>query len=174
MFPETLEGQGIRLRIVTPADAPALYAFLRKPEVYEPTSSDAWTLEGLQQWTADNVAGAALDKWCRYGIILSGHEEPVGGVGLFNIDLHNQRAEIGYELSPDHWGKGLMTRAAAIVLAWAFANGFHRIEATVMAGNRRSERVLEKLGFEREASMRDYKLVRGTFRNYSLWALLAP
>ncbi len=41
-----------------------------------------------------------------------------------------------------------------------------------MEGNVRSERVLARAGFTREATLRDYKLVRGTFRDFSLWALI--
>ena len=42
-----------------------------------------------------------------------------------------------------------------------------------MEGNFRSERVLQRSGFVREATLRDYKHVRGAFRDYSLWSLLA-
>jgi len=174
MFPTVLQGEGLRLRLLTVADAPALYAFVSKPEVYEPTSSDGWTLESLEQWARDNVAGAAAGKWCRYGIVLPASDAPIGSIGLFNIDLRNHRCEIGYDLSPDYWGKGVMTRAARPLLAWAFGDGgFNRVEATVMQGNDPSERVLERLGFKREALLREYKFVRGEYKDYSMWSLLA-
>jgi ribosomal-protein-alanine N-acetyltransferase len=174
MFPTVLEGEGLRLRMITEVDAPALYAFVSKPEVYEPTSSDGWTLESVEQFARDNVAGAAIGKWCRYGIVLRGGDAPIGSIGLFNIDLRNQRCEIGYDLAPDYWGKGLMTRAARPLLAWAFGEGgFNRVEATVMEGNDRSGRVLERLAFKREALLREYKFVRGEYKDYSMWSLLA-
>src|SRR5215211_3438981 len=110
MFPTVLEGEGLRLRMITVADVPALYAYLSKPEVFEATSVEGWTLESVEQFVRDNIAGAAVDKWCRYGILLPGLEAPIGDIGLFNVDGHNRRCEIGYELSPDHWGKGVMTR----------------------------------------------------------------
>ena len=174
MFPGVLEGEGLRLRMMTAADAPAFLAFLSKPEVMEPTSSEGWTLESLEQFARDNASGAAQGKWCRYAILLGGEGAPVGGIGLHNMDLRNRRCEIGYDLSPAHWGKGVMTRAARPLLAWAFGEGgFHRVEATVMEGNERSARVLQRLGFIREALLRDYKFVRGEFRDYSMWSLLA-
>ncbi len=173
MFRELLEGDGLRLRMITEKDAPALYAFLQKPQVYEPTSSEGWTLESVEQFTRDNVAGAAIGKWCRYGILLPGEEAPTGDIGLHNIDLLNRRCEIGYQLDPAHWGSGVMTRAARVLLEWVFNDGgFNRVEATVMAGNEPSARVLERLGFKREALLREYKFVRGEFKDYSLWSLL--
>ena len=169
MFTESIEGDGLRLRLLTPDDSPTLLAFWNLPEVVEPTSSEGWTAESMAAFLAENVAGAARGDWCRYAILLPGGDAPVGTVGLFHSDPCNRRAEIGYDLSPEWWGQGLMVRAANLLIGWAFAHGFHRIEATVMAGNLRSERVLQKLGFEREGMMRDYKLVRGEWCAYSLW-----
>ena len=174
MFPAVLEGEGLRLRMVTIADAPALHSYLSRPQVFEPTSADAWTAQSVEQFARDNVAGAAIGKWCRYGILVLGQAAPVGDIGLHNIDLQNRRCELGYQLSPDYWGKGVMTRAARPLLAWAFGDGgFNRVEATVMQGNDPSERVLERLGFKREALLREYKFVRGEYKDYSMWSLLA-
>ncbi len=160
--------------MLTPDDGPALLAFWNRPEVVEPKSSEGWTAESLAVFLAENVAGAARGDWCRYAILLPGGRAPVGTVGLFHADARNRRAEIGYDLSPEWWGQGLMVRAGDALIEWAFAQGLHRIEATVMLGNRRSERVLEKLGFAREGLMSDYKLVRGQWRDYSLWGRVNP
>jgi ribosomal-protein-alanine N-acetyltransferase len=173
-FPAELPGGDFTLRLITPEEAPALFAFLNRPEVIAPTSSEGWTLESVREFARANVEGARTGVWCRYGILEDGATAPTGSVGLFNVDLRNHRAEIGYDLSPEHWGRGLMTRSATVLLNWAFGDGgFNRIEGTVMLGNRRSERVLEKLGFQREATMRQYKFVRGAYKDYSLWARLA-
>ena len=173
MFPEEIPCSAFTLRLVRPEDAAALLRFLNRPEVIEPTSSEGWTLESLRAFGEENLAGAVIGKWARYAIV-PGNGMVVGSVGLFNVDSRNRRAEIGYDLSPDSWGQGWMTIAAGAVLDWAFGEGgFNRIEATVMAGNQRSERVLEKLGFQREGTMRQYKFVRGEFKDYSLWARLA-
>jgi [ribosomal protein S5]-alanine N-acetyltransferase len=145
----------------------------RCPKYFEFTS-EIWTLEAMEQFTRDSVSGAAKGRWCRYGIILPDSDVPIGGIGLHNIDLRNRRCEVGYDLSPAHWGTGVMTRAPLPVLAWAFGEGgFNRIEATVMQGNDPSERVLERLGFKREALLREYKFVRGEYKDYSMWSLLA-
>lgn len=172
MFPTEIPGEGLSLRLLTVADVPALFSIRNSPAVMEATSSEGRTFLDLEEWLAGNLAAAAHGEWCRYAIVLDGSATVSGDIGLYQVDKRNRRAEIGYELLPEHWGAGVMTRAVSALLAWAFANGFHRIEATVLEGNTRSERVLTKLGFEREATLRDYKWVRGEFRDFSLWSLL--
>ena len=169
MFPNEIPGDGLTLRMLTPADGPALLRFVNLPDVMNPTSSEGWTEESMATFLADNVTGAAEGKWCRYAILPSGHVDAVGSVGLFMVEARYQRAEIGYDLSPEWWGKGVMSKAAETLIQWAFANGFHRIDATVMVGNERSEHVLTRLGFTREGQMADYKLVRGEWKDYTLW-----
>ncbi len=172
MFPEQIAGDGFVLRALRPSDAAAMFDYLRRPEVFEATSSGGWTREAVDEFVRSNAEGMIGSRWCRYAIVPGGAAALAGDIGFGSIDIRNRRAEIGYHLAPESWGRGLMARAARPLIDWAFANGFHRIEATVMDGNRRSERVLEKLGFEREATLRDYKLVRGAFRDYSLWSRL--
>ena len=174
MFPERLAGPGFTLRMITPADSEAIHAYWRLPEVYEQTSADPWTLDGVTAFTEMNVEGAADGRWCRWGIVPEGSATLVGSIGIVVTEPRHQRGEIGYDLAPAQQGNGLMTRAGAVVLEWALRAGrFHRVEATVMRGNIRSEGVLRRLGFECDAMLRDYKLVRGEWRDFSLWSLIS-
>ena len=172
MFPAHIRGDGLTLRALEPADVPAMFAYLQRPAVYEATSSSGWTEASVAEFVRTNREGMADGRWCRYAIIPDGAEAIAGDIGYGAIEHAHRRAEVGYHLSPESWGHGLMTRAVRALNAWAFESGLHRIEATVMEGNVRSERVLARAGFTREATLRDYKLVRGTFRDFSLWAAI--
>ncbi len=56
---------------------------------------------------------------------------------------------LGYSLSPEYWGRGIMTEAAREVIAYAFSSlGAKYISAYTYPENEASKRVLEKLGFE--------------------------
>jgi len=58
--------------------------------------------------------------------------------------------ELGYYLKPSFWGAGLATEAAAKVAEYAFVSiGVEALFAGHHPGNLASQRVLEKLGFER-------------------------
>ena len=91
---------------------PVARVFLNRPEVIEPTSSDGWTLEGLRTFGEENLSGAFSGKWARYAIITE-EGRLLGSVGLFNVDSRHNRVEIGYDLSPEAWGHGWMTRAGS-------------------------------------------------------------
>lgn len=172
-FPARLEAPGLVLRALEPADAPALLSYLSDPRVYESTSADPWTRGTVETFIQANTAGTLDGRWCRLGILVQGDSAICGSIGLFNVDRTNCHAEIGYDLSPNQWGRGITTVAASLLLDWAFANGFNRMEATVMVGNDRSLAVLRRLGFQQEGLLRQYKNVRGHFRDFSLWSLLA-
>jgi RimJ/RimL family protein N-acetyltransferase len=55
--------------------------------------------------------------------------------------------ELGYRLLPSHWGRGLATEGALLLVERAFTElGLPRVAATTMAVNTASRRVLEKAG----------------------------
>lgn len=79
----------------------------------------------------------------------------VGRVGLTSIDPVNASAELGYMLRTDAEGNGVMTEAAHGLLAQAFTSGhLHRITAFADCENIKSQRVLARLGFQREGLVR--------------------
>jgi len=81
-------------------------------------------------------------------------------VGLCELRItgpRDRRAELGYWVSPSDWGLGFAREAAARLIQEGFSTiGLHRIEAGVIAGNLRSERVLTGLGFRREGVLREW------------------
>lgn len=82
--------------------------------------------------------------------------EAVGGVGLdLQPDVHRRSAEIGYWLSEQFWGRGIMTEAVAAVTEHGFASfDLCRIHACVFAWNPASARVLQKAGYQLEGRLR--------------------
>lgn len=62
--------------------------------------------------------------------------------------------ELGYALARAHWRKGFAKEAASAVIQAAFASGAHRIYAECDPENEASWRLLESLGFAREAHFR--------------------
>lgn len=80
----------------------------------------------------------------------------LGTCTLFNVDLAHRRAEVGFALHRDAWGRGLATDALGALIEFSFqALDLHRLEADVDPKNERSLRVLERLGFQREGYLRE-------------------
>lgn len=79
--------------------------------------------------------------------------EAVGSIGLFpQSDIHAKNAEMGYWLSEDYWGQGIMTQAIRELVRYGFeAFDINRIYARPFGTNKGSQRVLEKAGFTLEA-----------------------
>ena len=97
-----------------------------------------------------------------------------GGLALHHFDPMRDALEIGYWLFKDARGRGLATRSVRAAVDHAFANGIYRVEAHVRLGNAASERVLERLGFEREGVKRRLLRHEGARVDATLFSLLAP
>jgi ribosomal-protein-alanine N-acetyltransferase len=110
----------------------------------------------------------------RWGI-RSGDGGFVGTCGFHAVTFERgRRGEIGYDLSPAWWRRGVMAEVLPAALAFGFGVlGLRRIEAMVTPGNDRSCAVLERHGFAREGLLRDYAFWRDRFWDQILYARLA-
>jgi [ribosomal protein S5]-alanine N-acetyltransferase len=98
---------------------------------------------------------------------------PIGSAGCFWSSFPHRTAEIGYWLAEPHWGRGLIAEACWALVTYAFSMmGPERIQARVIAGNAASIRVLEKLGFQFEGTLRSAILRRGQFEDVHFFGML--
>jgi len=80
--------------------------------------------------------------------------EAVGGIGAnFKDDVYRINAEIGYWLSEQYWGRGIISDAVNLLVDYILLNypGVSRIYADLFSYNPASARVLQKCGFHLEA-----------------------
>jgi ribosomal-protein-serine acetyltransferase len=105
-------------------------------------------------------------------IVLDG--EIVGGAGFHGIDRLNRSTSIGYWLAAGAQGSGLMTATVRALVDHAFgAWKLHRVVIEAVLDNARSRAVPERLGFTQEGVLREAKLVRGSYEDAALYAMLA-
>ena len=88
--------------------------------------------------------------------VIAEHGALVGGISLHHFDPMRDAVEVGYWLFPHGRGRGIATRTVGAMVEHAFANGIRRVEAHVRLANAASERVLERLGFQREGVRRRF------------------
>lgn len=75
--------------------------------------------------------------------------------GMLEMRMQPPAAQLGYVLARARWGQGLMTEALEPVVAWALSQTMiYRVWAVCDVANLASARVLERLGFEREGTLR--------------------
>lgn len=82
-----------------------------------------------------------------WAITLRGSDGLIGAVGL-TPESDAETAELGYWLSPAHWGRGITTEAARTVILFGFENvGYPSLTSGYFEDNPASGQVLRKLGF---------------------------
>ena len=97
----------------------------------------------------------------------------LGGVGLSRISLGNRSAEVGYWVARPERGRGVATRATALMVAWGFESlGLERIALLADVDNVASRRVAHKLGFVEEGVLRAHLNTRRGRRDSVTYARL--
>ncbi len=91
------------------------------------------------------------------------------------MDVEQGTAEAGCWLEPSAVGKGLVTRAARVIIDWAVEErGIHRVEWIASAANEASIAVARRLGMTMDGVLRESRLYRGKRRDLEVWSVLAP
>ena len=96
----------------------------------------------------------------------------IGGISLI-FDQDHKRAEVGYWIGVPYWGYGYATEAAGAAMDYAFDElMMNRTTATTFVWNQASERVLEKIGMQREGILRRHLLKEGIYEDVRIYGLL--
>ncbi|MBR7826385.1 GNAT family N-acetyltransferase [Actinospica sp. MGRD01-02] len=170
----TLRTERLLLRPWAEADIDAITAACQDPEIqryvpipapYSRTDAEVFVREVLP-------AGRAAGTDVVFGVFDADTALPVASVGLHRIKHLDApcggTAEIGYWATPAARGLGYTTEAVREVCRWAFADlALARVEWLALAGNEGSWRVVEKLGFTREGTLRFYTIQRGA--RHDMW-----
>ncbi|XP_075477469.1 uncharacterized protein LOC142518561 isoform X1 [Primulina tabacum] len=97
-------------------------------------------------------------------------------VGSISVTPNSEgcRAELGYVLAFEHWGKEIVTRAVKMVASNIFKEWpeLKRLQALVNVENKGSQRVLEKAGFLREGVLRKYLTTKGRCSDMVIFSFL--
>ena len=84
----------------------------------------------------------------RWAITIAETGELIGCIDVVEMSEDRKTAEMGYVLSPAHWGNGYATEALETVIRILFRCGFTTIKARHHADNPASGRVMEKCGMK--------------------------
>lgn len=163
----------IRLDPVTDTDLPHIYRGLSDPRVvaYYGVSYDSLTAcQEQMEWYAE-LTRTERGAW---HLIRSKHAgEPLGAIGYNDADPTHKRAELGYWLYPEHWGKGVMSTALGLWLPMTYrTTDLHRLLAVVEEPNHPSARLLERAGFHYEGTARECECTGDGFISLRHYAIL--
>lgn len=155
----------LRLKMLSVSDVKAMYeiksdAVLTARYGREPHK----TVNDTMKWMDLVIRSYEQRTALTWGIYMGENQQSIGSVALWNIELESFKAELGYELHRNYWGKGIMTEAIEVILRWVFQETeFNRVEACPMTDNQNSVNLLRKLGFVYEGKLRERIYFGGKF-----------
>jgi len=169
--PETLTDGVVALRRLCEGDRGVVLASMRDPEVRRwlnmpprPRDGDFDSL--LQTIDRGFASGDRLD----YGVATAAHDELFGAV--IASRRHRDNWELAYLAQEAGRGRGLMTRAVGLLVEWLFEQGVERLEVRTHPDNLASQRLAERLGFQREGVERRSIWLHGRRVDAIVWSLL--
>ena len=170
----TLHTDRLRLRPVGEGDADALWALHSDAHVLRYWDSPPWTDPvRAQRFIAVSRQLAEEGTGARLAIDHASDGTFLGWCSLTRWNPDHRSAAMGYCLAESAWGRGYATEAARAVLDWAFATlDLNRVQAETDTRNAGSIRVLEKLGFVREGTLREDCVVNGDVSDSHVYGLL--
>jgi ribosomal-protein-alanine N-acetyltransferase len=162
------------LRWICEDDIDSLYEIFSVPQVMRYLDrgplADREAAVAFQREIAEGNENGKMFKW---GIALRDSNTIIGTTTLFNLNLDNGRAELGYAMGHAYWGKGYMNEALTALVSHVFdVMELRRLEADVDPRNAPSIRTLERLGFQREGLLRERWHVNGEIQDAFFYGLL--
>jgi [ribosomal protein S5]-alanine N-acetyltransferase len=150
-----LETDRLRLRQLSAGDAEFILRLLNEPSfIRNIADRGVRDLEGARAYILKGPAASYERNG--FGLWLVEFKEsgaPVGICGLLKREGLDA-PDIGYALLPEYWSKGFAFESASAVAAYAFDGlGLKRLLAITNADNRRSTKVLERIGFHFERTV---------------------
>jgi [ribosomal protein S5]-alanine N-acetyltransferase len=174
-FP-VLETERFILREVTPDDTAAFFHIFSDPEVNRYLGRHPLkSIEEAAKRTEIYRSQFLEQMGIVWAITDHAQGQVIGNFLIWNWVKPHFRAEIGYSLAPEWWGKGVTTEVARVGITFAFDRmGLHRLAAEIDPENAASRRVLEKLGFEQEAYFHEdfFHPVKQQFTDSAIYGLL--
>ena len=167
----------LTLRLATVDDAQELFTLVDKNREYLRTFL-GWVDTSKELSDTKKYIEENLPQWlCLKALHLSIYKanDLVGAIGLHQIDYLNKVATIGYWLDKKHQGQGIMTKSVKALIDYLFTTlKLHRIEMRCAIHNHQSQKIPERLGFQKEGTLKDAIYLYGKYFDAYLYGLVAP
>ena len=174
-FAELLS-ERLLIRRFGPADAEPLAAYRSDAEV---ARYQAWecpySVHEAEKFIASlrGLAPGTPGTWFQFAVGLLPSGTLIGDVALRTTRSDPRQAELGFTFAGTHQGHGYATEAVRAVAAYAFGRlAMHRVFSLTDARNLPAQRLLERLGFRREAELRENTWFKGEWASEFLYAQL--
>ena len=167
--------KNLELRLPEKEFAQTLFQIVENQRTYlekwlpwvEKTTCEKDSLKFLKSSILFNNGGQKLTTFIFY------EKKLVGSVAFVKIDKVNRAAEIGYWLSENMQGEGIVTQSCERLIKYGFEKmNLHRIEINVAPENLKSLAIPQKLGFHHEGTIRESLFFNDKFYDGERFSLL--
>jgi len=163
------------LREINDEDATAIWEMRNNKRIAEfiarPENQTIEEAKALIERVKNNFANKDGIGW---STVLRDGKNTIGTCGLNRIEHQNLRAELGGEMSTQYWGKGIALEAVTAIVDFGINQlGLHSIEARVWPTNRGAIYILEQLGFQKEAHLKDALYFKDRFMDIAFYSFVA-
>ncbi|WP_339611306.1 GNAT family N-acetyltransferase [uncultured Planktosalinus sp.] len=166
-----LKTERLLFRQITIKDLKNVFNGLSNPGVIQYYGISFKSLDATKEqinWFAD-LEKTQMGIW--WAICSLDNKTFFGSGGLSKISQEHKKAEIGFWLLPEFWGRGIMTEALPAIYNYGFKEiGLHRIEGFVESENKNCKKALSKLDFQYEGTMIDCEIKNGKFISVDIFA----
>ncbi len=167
-----IQGNKISIRVLNSDDASDLLEYYTRNKdflsKFEPhRDEEFYTVEVQKQSLIENYKEFIKGEGAHFGIYKA--EKMIGRIRIYNI-VHGvfKSAFIGYSMDEQY--QGYMKEAVSLVVTYAYEElGLHRIEATTLVDNEKSQRVLKACGFNELGICKEYLHINGKWRDHVIF-----
>lgn len=166
-----LKGKNVALKILTPENAEDVADYYKRNrehlKPFEPLREEFFfTLEAQRKVLTEGYKQFLNGTSVSMGIFKD--DRFIGKIRISNIVIGTfKSATIGYSIDKEMQGKGYMKEAVNLTVQYAFDEmGLHRIEASALVDNIKSQRVLLGCGFKKLGVNEKYLYINGEWRDH--------
>lgn len=166
-----IRGKNIDISVLTPNDAEDILNYYLKNKEYlkpfEPDRDDNfYTIDVQRRNLIETYKQFLKGDSVNFGIYRAG--KLIGKIQISNIVMGVfKSAFVGYSIDEDEQSKGYMKEALQLICKYAFKEiGLHRLEASTLVDNLRSQNVLKSCGFKKLGVNEKYLFINGVWRDH--------
>ncbi len=175
IFP-VLETERFILKEITSEHTSTIFSIFSNEDVIRYYGMSPFTsIEQATEMIQSFAKNFELKRSIRWGITWRETGELVGTIGLNNLSILNKKAEVGYDLLPEYWRKGIISEALEAVISYSFNKlDLYRIGAVTFPENKPSYTLLKKAGFQKEGLLRGYLYQNNQSHDAYIFSLIKP
>lgn len=144
---------------------------------YETNKYQSWipeTIEDVEIFISRTEKQINIpETWFQFVIIAKENQKIIGDIGVHFFDKQNKQVEIGCTLNKKFQGKGFSTEAVIKIIDFLFVElKKHRIITSIDPNNESSIRLVERIGFRKEAHFIESLFLNGKWVDDLIYALI--